>query len=333
MNAGINPFSKLATNEVTSLEGCDHFEAADHHWSQSELDALTLAFAARRPLLVRGEPGSGKSQLARAAAAVLGSGSPIVEVIHPRFEASDLLYRFDAIARLSDAQLRGADGQSAALDPTNRKYVTQGALWRSFEHARGGAVRPVLLIDEIDKADADLPNSLLDVLGNRSFDVPMLQAQNLAGAGDARSLRVEAPDVMPLIVITTNEERELPAAFVRRCVVLNVSPPKNDAELSGWLLERVLAHRNLRDHLSVPVVERAIAQVLADRYEASRQGYPRVGLAELVDLLSALREITEGVPSDQRESAQQHWLDRLGAYALVKHAGQDQRRPVVSAKA
>ena len=286
-----------------------------------EIEALTLALAARRPLLVRGEAGSGKSQLARAAAKQLASGPPWVEVIHPRFEALDLLYRFDAVARLSDAQLRGADGQ-ALLDLGNHKYLHQGALWRALLAAMPDAPLPVLLIDEIDKADADVPNALLDVLGNRSFEVPYLPEGEriVQGVGGA----------MPLIVITTNEERELPAAFVCRCVVLNLNPPEDETAFVDWLIRRGQAHARLAD-VHAKVARQAAAQVWADRQVAAGAGYPKVGLAEFIDLLSALDELTTNAPPAQRSRQQARWLQRLSAYALVKHAKQDQRRPAVSA--
>ena len=316
-----NPFVSLQAGAVDALPASPRFEPADHLWSRPEIEALTLALAARRPLLVRGEAGSGKSQLARAAAQQLGSGPPVVEVIHPRFEALDLLYRFDAVARLSDAQLRGADGQ-ALLDLGNLKYLSQGALWRALLAAQPDAPLPVLLIDEIDKADADVPNALLDVLGNRSFEVPYLPegqriVQGLAGA-------------MPLIVITTNEERELPAAFVRRCVVLNLNPPEDEAAFIDWLLRRGRAHARLAA-VQIKVARQAAAQVWADRQVAAGAGYPKVGLAEFIDLLTALDELTASAPPAQRTRQQARWLQRLSAYALVKHAKQDQGRSAVSA--
>ncbi|MFM2330008.1 MAG: hypothetical protein RLZZ494_2111, partial [Pseudomonadota bacterium] len=82
-----NPFPTLRPAATQTLPGNDHFEPSHHLWGREEIDALTLAFAARRPLLVRGEAGVGKSQIARAAAAVMYAGPPLVEVIHPRFEA------------------------------------------------------------------------------------------------------------------------------------------------------------------------------------------------------------------------------------------------------
>lgn len=208
-----NPFVALRSDTELALAESDRFARAGHLWSRPEIDALILAQAARRPLLVRGEAGSGKSQIARAAAQVLGSAEPLCEVIHSRFEALDLLYHVDVVERLADAQIAGQ------LDATNEKYVKRGRLWEAMDQAREGWGSPVLLIDEIDKADADVPNALLDVLGNRSFTVPPLAHLPPVRAEGGR---------LPLIIITTNEERELPAAFVRRCVVLNLNPPGGD---------------------------------------------------------------------------------------------------------
>lgn len=309
-----NPFTAELAGTTVTLPRCEDFEASDHRWSQAELDALALAHAARRPLLVRGEPGSGKSQLARAAALQMNAGAPLVQVIHPRFEPRDLLYRYDTIRRLADANTRDGIGDDV-------RYVKPGVLWRAWEVAQ--SVQPVVvLLDEIDKGDADVPNSLLEVMGQRSFRVEESPAM----------LTPSLPDgAMPLIVITTNEERELPAAFVRRCVVLNLNPPADDPGLLDWLLTRVEAHERVVSRLDSAVVNDALRQVLADRRDALRLGYPKVGLAEALDLLTALAEITQESPEAERAQQQQAWLKRISAYALVKHAGTDpgqQRKPV-----
>lgn len=302
-----NPFVHLQPATDVLLPGTDRFATAGHLWSEPEIDALIAAWAARRPLLVRGEAGSGKSQIARAAAAVLQSGPLLVEVIHPRFEALDLLYRLDAVERLADAQL-------GRLDASNDRYVKRGKLWEAMKPARCTDTAPVLLIDEIDKADADVPNALLDVLGNRSFTVAPL--------GDT-VVRLDGGR-LPLIIITTNEERELPAAFVRRCVVLNLNPPQSDTAFIRWLEERGRVHR----HLDIADAARAQAakQVLADRRAANLAGYPSVGLAEYIDLLTALHELTQDVLNGEREKKQIEWLQRLSAYMLVKNPEQSQKR-------
>lgn len=302
-----NPFLNLSDLQKDQLGPSDRFAAAGHLWSQPEIDSLILAHAARRPLLVRGEAGSGKSQIARAAAAAVG-GKLLVEVIHPRFEALDLLYRFDAIERLADAHGGGE------LDKSNEKYVKKGRLWQAFDSLAESESLTVLLIDEIDKADADVPNALLDVLGNRSFDVPPLAGKTVR-AENGR---------FPLIVLTTNEERELPPAFVRRCVVLNVNPPQKDADFVDWLVERGRVHEHL--HIEESARQTAAKQVLDDRKAAIAAGYPSVGLAEYIDLLTALHELTQNEPESRRAAEQVKWLDRLSAYALVKNAGQPQNR-------
>ena len=309
-----NPFTQPLADTIVTLPKDDNFEASHHRWSGAESDALALAHAARRPLLVRGEPGSGKSQLARAAALQMGADAPLVQVIHPRFEPRDLLYRYDTIRRLADANTRDGIGEDT-------RYVQPGVLWRAWQQAQ--AARPVVvLLDEIDKGDADVPNSLLEVLGQRSFrveEVPGMATPSLLDGA------------MPLIVVTTNEERELPAAFVRRCVVLNLNPPADDKGLLAWLKARVEAHGGIVGRLDADVVDHALRQVLADRRDALRLGYPKVGLAEALDLLTALAEITEAYPEAERVQQQKAWLKRISAYALVKHAGTDpgqSREPV-----
>jgi MoxR-like ATPase len=299
-----NPFIHALTDTTVVLPKGDDFEASHHRWSQAELDALALAYAARRPLLVRGEPGSGKSQLARAAAVLMEASAPLVQVIHPRFEPRDLLYRYDTIRRLADANTRDGIGEDT-------RYVQPGVLWRAWQQAQ--ASQPVVvLLDEIDKGDTDVPNSLLEVLGQRSFRVEEVPAMSTPSLPDG---------AMPLIVVTTNEERELPAAFVRRCVVLNLNPPGDDKGLFAWLKARVKAHHGIVRRLDADVVEHALRQVLADRRDALRLGYPKVGLAEALDLLTALAEITQTYPEAERVQQQTAWLKRISAYALVKHAG------------
>src|SRR5262245_36790926 len=104
MKTNSNPFLELKHDAEQRLAATDNLPEAGHLWSKGEINALIFAYAARRPLLVRGEAGSGKSQIARAAAGILRSARLFVQVIHPRFEALDLLYRIDAVERLADAQ-------------------------------------------------------------------------------------------------------------------------------------------------------------------------------------------------------------------------------------
>ncbi len=313
-----SPFAKLQAGTVQELRESPGQARAWHQWSAAEIDALTLAYAARRPLLVRGEPGTGKTQLARAAAEAL-DWRLHAETIHPRFEPPELLARFDAVRRLADAQA-GAGAELA--DPT--RYWRPGVLWKAFgwqsaqpflaaDERSIDPVAPaghVVLIDEIDKADSDLPNSLLEVLAQRSFRVEPL-AQPIGG-----------PDATPpLIVITTNEERELPAAFLRRCIVLTQQP---DPAMSyrDWLVRRGAAHfaelptaRPPRVELiATLILEQAAEQLVSDRQQVSQLNLPPPGLAEYLDLLYALHELFPG-----QTGAQRQWLGRLSAYGYLKH--------------
>lgn len=170
--------------------------------------AVNVALKTGRPLLLFGPPGSGKSTLAPNVARILG-WEYYAHVVTARTEPEDLLWRFDALKRLNDAQAK-------QLVDDMGHYYTKGPLWRAF--AAPGGKRSVVLIDEIDKADPDLPNSLLGPLGSLSFPVPW---------DDEQSVSVP-PERAPFVVITTNDERELPG---RSCAAASSSscahPPRN----------------------------------------------------------------------------------------------------------
>jgi MoxR-like ATPase len=188
--------------------------------------AVNVALATRRPLLVRGPSGSGKSSLARHVSRVLG-WRYYEKVISSRTQAQDLLWEIDHLRRLHDAQAKTLDQDLAV-------YVRPGILWWGFEPAgarqqaqrmpAGGKPldpnleaehdRAVVLLDEIDKADPDVPNNLLVPLGSFEFQVE----------GRAEPVRT-TPKRAPLVFITTNDERDLPNAFLRRCVELVLHPP------------------------------------------------------------------------------------------------------------
>ncbi|MBK6853587.1 MAG: MoxR family ATPase [Burkholderiales bacterium] len=314
-------FRAIVPTWVQRLEKTDQLAESFHQWSARERDALALAAAANRPLLVRGEPGTGKTQLARAAAAHLGWDLEAV-TIHARYEPQDLQWRFDAVKRLADASASAANAER--LHQHEHDYWEPGPLWKAYgwDTARQyGCCRPapgqaarapqgfVVLIDEIDKADADLPNALLEVLGQRSFTIAGL---NLPVGGPDRQ--------QPLILITTNEERELPSAFLRRCIVLNLDAGSEGYE--AWLQQRGQAHFGAIDahgvhrsaRLEAAVMQVAARQLMSDRRACEGAGLPPPGAAEFLDLLQAVHEMAPG--DDQ---AQLGLLDELSAYAYLKH--------------
>jgi len=173
---------------TTRFTGTDRYVATD-----DLMMAVNAAVTLARPLLIKGEPGTGKTQLAQEIARALGR--PLFEWhIKSTSKAQQGLYEYDAVSRLRDSQL----GDPRVHDIAN--YIVKGKLWEAFE----SDVQPVLLIDEIDKADIEFPNDLLRELDRMEFYV--YETRELVKARHR-----------PIIVITSNNEKELPDAFLRRC--------------------------------------------------------------------------------------------------------------------
>jgi MoxR-like ATPase len=172
----------------------DRFAGTDQYIATDDLMmAVNAAITLARPLLIKGEPGTGKTQLAQEIARSLGR--PLHEWhIKSTSKAQQGLYEYDAVSRLRDSQL----GDARVHDIAN--YILRGKLWEAFE----SDVQPVLLIDEIDKADIEFPNDLLRELDRMEFYV--YETRELVKARHR-----------PIIVITSNNEKELPDAFLRRC--------------------------------------------------------------------------------------------------------------------
>jgi MoxR-like ATPase len=181
------------------------FEGTDDYVAGDDLTvAVNAAITLERPLLVKGEPGTGKTELARQVSAALGL--PIIEWnIKSTTKAQQGLYEYDAVSRLRDSQL----GEEGVHDVAN--YIKPGKLWDAFEAGQ----KVVLLIDEIDKADIEFPNDLLQELDRNEFYVYELD----------RTIKAKH---RPIIIITSNNEKELPDAFLRRCFFHYIAFPEAD---------------------------------------------------------------------------------------------------------
>ncbi|MFO1350748.1 MAG: MoxR family ATPase [Gammaproteobacteria bacterium] len=181
------------------------FNGTDDYVTTADLDiAVNAAITLQRPLLVKGEPGTGKTRLAEEIARALGL--PLLQWhIKSTTKAQQGLYEYDAVARLRDSQL----GDVRVHDIAN--YIVKGKLWEAFESDKSS----VLLIDEIDKADIEFPNDLLLELDRMEFHV--YETKQLVKARQR-----------PIVVITSNNEKELPDAFLRRCFFHYIRFPDRD---------------------------------------------------------------------------------------------------------
>jgi MoxR-like ATPase len=246
---------------VTKAAAFQRFSGTPTYLTDDALkSAVNCALALERPLLVKGEPGTGKTLLAQAVAESLG-----LELIHwpvkSTTRAQDGLYIYDTVQRLYDA--RFGDGDVKDI----RRYIKLGALGRSFASDK----RLVLLIDEVDKADIEFPNDLLHELDRMEFVV--------GETGD----QIVAKE-RPVVIITSNNEKELPDAFLRRCVFHFIDFP--DAELMKQIVR--VHHPSLDQAL----IDQAVVAFFELR--AVPRLRKRPSTSELVDWIAVLRQAGVG---------------------------------------
>jgi len=260
------------------FEGTDTYVATD-----DLMMAVNAALTLERPLLVKGEPGTGKTMLAIEIARALGR--PLFEWhIKSTTKAQHGLYEYDAVSRLRDSQL----GDTRVHDIRN--YIVQGMLWKAFVSDD----RAVLLIDEVDKADIEFPNDLLRELDRMEFYV--YETQELVRAKHR-----------PLVVITSNNEKELPDAFLRRCFFHYIRFPDHET------MERIVRvhHPDIKKRL----LQEALEAFFEIREVPGLKKKPST--SELLDWLKLL--VAEDIPPEVLHSQDQHKIIPPLHGALLKN--------------
>ncbi len=244
-------------------ENLYQFNGTDDYIISDELKlTMNIAIQMNKPLLVKGEPGTGKTALAEAIAKALGKDL-IIWSIKSTTKAQDGLYQYDVVRRLYDSEL-GSEG----VDDISR-YIRLGKIGEAFTSES----QCVLMIDEIDKADLEFPNDLLWELDRMEFYIPETD----------ETIRAKNP---PIVIITSNAEKELPDAFLRRCAFHFIEFP--DSELMRRI---ILAH--------YPDLEDRLIEQVLDAFFYVREYFDlrkKPGTSELLDWISALK--LSGIPAD-----------------------------------
>jgi MoxR-like ATPase len=261
-------------------------------------DVVNLAISLGRPILVEGEAGCGKTQLAHSISSELGLGRPTVLRIKSTTQAKDLLYRFDALRRLQESQNPKLAARASFVYP----YISLQPLGRAIQAGQPG----VVLLDEVDKADIDFPNDLLDVLDEFTFDIEDLpdeeSEQCARERGFSRTVS-SVRDLRPIVVITSNREKQLPEAFLRRCLYLELVFPSDEVLLTTIVRKNIGVDP---ERLSEELVQIAVRKFIEVRGKAIAIGADQKppATSELIDWIKVLhwrgQESEEIAKSDLR---------------------------------
>lgn len=273
---------------------------------QELINAVNVALYLRRPLLLEGEPGCGKTRLAFSVAHELGY--PLKECyIRSTSRAQDLLYTYDALRRLYDMQ---GSPEERAQALKREEYVSFGKLGEAIRLAEHD-IPSVVLIDEIDKADIDFPNDLLLVLDRLQFEVSEVPNLKYDALKEEREQR---RNVLPLIIITSNREKELPKPFLRRCLYYYINFPDK-----GTLTEIVKTHFHKNEVESGSLFDTAITKFEGLRSPDNNIRWRKIpGTGELLDWASVLHRDEQNEVLDAQSLEQTALSDLPHPETLVK---------------
>lgn len=291
---------ELADEDVRGRERGESFRLDERH--DIVIEAVNAALHLRRPLLVTGNPGSGKTSLVYAIAYELKLGAVLSWAVNTRSTLQDALYRYDAVARLQDAQLE-------RLKPIG-DYIRLGSVGTAFLPSH----RPrVLLIDEIDKCDINLPNDLLELFEEGRYEIPELVRSKdddpiMPVRSADRDLTATIRDgrvfchQFPLVIMTSNGERDFPPAFLRRCLRIEMPDPTKSGDALRDIVE-VHLRKSYADDKSWEDAQNRIAEIVLqfvqENSEAQRED---IATDQLLNLVYVMTRSTQ--PEDVRRLKQ-----------------------------
>ena len=235
--------------------------------SNSLIDSVNLALALGRPLLLMGEPGCGKTRLAEAVAYEFHKEKMKEHYyrwdIKSTTKAKEGIYFYDALKRLYDANLHNEAKDAGNID----QYITEGELLKAHTQPQNSDYPNILLIDEIDKADIDFPNDLLSELSSKTFVIPEKDNKRIEGSSNV------------LVIVTSNQEKELPSAFLRRCIYHYIEFPSKET-----LTKIACAHYKKGDENQIMKAIKLFRE-LRDKFAGSNK---KPSTSELIDWLKMI---------------------------------------------